>query len=53
VITGKVLDIAVDIAQSLTFGKWEFYELDGKSNKMVYIPEDLLMVFSLEAASSL
>jgi dTDP-4-dehydrorhamnose 3,5-epimerase len=39
VITGKVLDIAVDIRpESPTFGKWEFYELDGKSNKMVYIP---------------
>lgn len=40
VVTGRVLDIAVDIrADSPTFGKWEFYELDGKSNKMVYIPE--------------
>jgi dTDP-4-dehydrorhamnose 3,5-epimerase len=39
VITGKVLDIAVDIRpDSPTFGEWEFYELDGKSNKMVYIP---------------
>jgi dTDP-4-dehydrorhamnose 3,5-epimerase len=39
VITGKVLDVAVDIRpESPTFGKWEFYELDGKSNKMVYIP---------------
>lgn len=40
VVTGRVLDIAVDIRPgSPTFGKWEFYELDGKSNKMVYIPE--------------
>lgn len=40
VVTGRVLDIAVDIRpDSPTFGKWEFYELDGKSNKMVYIPE--------------
>lgn len=39
VIAGKVLDIAVDIRpDSPTFGKWEFFELDGKSNKMVYIP---------------
>jgi dTDP-4-dehydrorhamnose 3,5-epimerase len=39
VIAGKVLDIAVDIRpESPTFGEWEFYELDGKSNKMVYIP---------------
>jgi dTDP-4-dehydrorhamnose 3,5-epimerase len=40
VITGKVLDVAVDIRpESPTFGQWEFYELDGKTNKMVYIPE--------------
>jgi dTDP-4-dehydrorhamnose 3,5-epimerase len=40
VISGKVLDIAVDIRpESPTFGQWEFYELDGKINKMVYIPE--------------
>jgi dTDP-4-dehydrorhamnose 3,5-epimerase len=39
VITGRVLDVAVDIRpESPTFGKWEFFELDGKSNKMVYIP---------------
>ncbi|MEA5404571.1 dTDP-4-dehydrorhamnose 3,5-epimerase [Arcicella sp. DC2W] len=39
VITGRVLDVAVDIRpDSPTFGKWEFFELDGKSNKMVYIP---------------
>jgi dTDP-4-dehydrorhamnose 3,5-epimerase len=44
VITGKGLDIADIRPESTTFGKWEFYELDGKSNKMVYIPEDLLMV---------
>jgi dTDP-4-dehydrorhamnose 3,5-epimerase len=30
------------------FGKWEFYELDGKSNKMVYIPEGFAHGFSLE-----
>ncbi len=39
VITGRVLDVAVDIRpDSPTFGKWEFFELDGESNKMVYIP---------------
>lgn len=40
VVTGRVLDVTVDIRpNSPTFGQWEFFELDGKSNKMVYIPE--------------
>jgi dTDP-4-dehydrorhamnose 3,5-epimerase len=40
VISGRVLDVAVDIRKdSLTFGKWEFFELSGIDNKMVYIPE--------------
>ncbi len=40
VIAGRVLDVAVDIRQdSPTFGQWEFFELDGESNTMVYIPE--------------
>ena len=39
VISGRVLDIAVDMRpESPTFGKWEFYDLDAKTNKMVYIP---------------
>lgn len=39
VISGKVLDIAVDIRpDSPTFGKYEFFELDGETNRMVYIP---------------
>ncbi|WP_435354448.1 dTDP-4-dehydrorhamnose 3,5-epimerase [Emticicia sp. SJ17W-69] len=39
VVSGKVLDIAVDIRpESPTFGKYEFFELDGKTNQMVYIP---------------
>ncbi|MFY8005218.1 MAG: dTDP-4-dehydrorhamnose 3,5-epimerase [Chitinophagaceae bacterium] len=40
VISGKVLDIAVDIRpHSPTFGQWEFYELDSTVHRMVYIPE--------------
>lgn len=39
VISGKVLDVAVDIRpESPTFGKYEFFELDAISNRMVYIP---------------
>ena len=40
VINGRVLDVAVDMRpESPTFGKWEIYDLDAKSNKMVYIPK--------------
>lgn len=40
VIKGKVLDVAVDIRpESLTFGQYEFFELDESSPRMVYIPE--------------
>jgi dTDP-4-dehydrorhamnose 3,5-epimerase len=40
VISGRVLDIAVDLRpESETFGKYEFFDLDGVTNKMVYIPE--------------
>lgn len=40
VITGKVLDIAVDIRpDSPTFGQYEAVELDGERNNMFYIPE--------------
>jgi dTDP-4-dehydrorhamnose 3,5-epimerase len=39
VISGRVLDIAVDMRpESTTFGRWEFYDLDAITNKMVYIP---------------
>lgn len=40
VIKGSVVDVAVDMRpDSQTFGKYEFFELDGESNTMVYIPE--------------
>jgi dTDP-4-dehydrorhamnose 3,5-epimerase len=39
VISGKVLDVAVDIREwSPTYGKWEFFELSGENQSMVYIP---------------
>ncbi|WP_234735177.1 dTDP-4-dehydrorhamnose 3,5-epimerase [Tellurirhabdus bombi] len=39
VISGKVMDIAVDIREdSPTFGKYETFILDPKQNNMVYIP---------------
>jgi len=40
VITGKVLDIAVDIRpNSPTFGKWESFVLDAERANMAYVPE--------------
>lgn len=40
VITGKALDIAVDIRpESPTFGKWESFLLDSAKSNMVYVPE--------------
>jgi dTDP-4-dehydrorhamnose 3,5-epimerase len=40
VIQGRVMDIALDIRpDSPTFGKYELFELDAASGKMVYIPE--------------
>ena len=40
VISGKVLDVAVDIRKSsATYRKWEFFELSAVNQTMVYIPE--------------
>jgi dTDP-4-dehydrorhamnose 3,5-epimerase len=40
VITGKAIDIAVDIRpESPTFGKWESFLLDSEKCNMVYVPE--------------
>lgn len=40
VISGRVLDLALDLRpESLTFGKYELFDLDGTSGTMVYIPE--------------
>lgn len=40
VIHGEVFDVAVDIRQgSPTFGKYVGFNLSGKNNKIIYIPE--------------
>lgn len=40
VISGKVLDVAVDLRKnSPTFGKYETFLLDGKLHNIAYIPE--------------
>lgn len=40
VIKGRVLDVAVDLREgSSTYGKFELFDLDAQSGKMVYIPE--------------
>ncbi len=40
VVTGAVLDVAVDLRKSSpTFGKWVAHELSDENAKMLYIPE--------------
>lgn len=40
VIKGRVLDLALDLRpESPTFGKYELFDLDEKSGRMIYIPE--------------
>jgi dTDP-4-dehydrorhamnose 3,5-epimerase len=40
VITGKALDIAVDLREnSTTFGKYASFLLDSRLNNMVFVPE--------------
>ena len=47
VITGKALDIAVDIRpNSPTFGKWEAFLLDSEKCNMVYVPEEFAHGFA-------
>lgn len=39
VITGEILDIAVDLRQrSATFGRWESFRLSGENKRMLWIP---------------
>ncbi|MBZ5657834.1 MAG: dTDP-4-dehydrorhamnose 3,5-epimerase [Acidobacteriia bacterium] len=39
VITGEVLDVAVDLRQSsTTFGKWESFRLSGENKHMLWVP---------------
>jgi dTDP-4-dehydrorhamnose 3,5-epimerase len=39
VVTGEILDVAVDLRQgSPTFGKWESFTLTGEDKRMLWIP---------------
>ncbi len=39
VITGEIVDIAVDLRQSsVTFGKWESFRLSGDNKRMLWLP---------------
>jgi dTDP-4-dehydrorhamnose 3,5-epimerase len=39
VVTGEILDVAVDLRRSFpTFGKWEAFILSGENKRMVWIP---------------
>ncbi|HET8573288.1 MAG TPA: dTDP-4-dehydrorhamnose 3,5-epimerase [Edaphocola sp.] len=48
VISGKVLDVAVDIREgSPTFGQWVAVELTGYDNKQLYVPRGFAHGFSV------
>jgi dTDP-4-dehydrorhamnose 3,5-epimerase len=39
VVTGKILDVALDLRRSSpTFGKWEMYKLSGRNKYILWIP---------------
>lgn len=39
VITGEILDVALDVRRSSpTFGKWESFQLSGENKRMLWIP---------------
>jgi dTDP-4-dehydrorhamnose 3,5-epimerase len=42
VITGEILDIALDLRQSsASFGKWESFRLSGENKRMLWLPAGL------------
>jgi dTDP-4-dehydrorhamnose 3,5-epimerase len=42
VVTGEILDVAVDLRQSSpSFGKWESFTLSGENKRMLWIPAGL------------
>lgn len=42
VVTGEILDVAVDLRRSSpTFGKWESFALSGENKRMLWIPAGL------------
>lgn len=42
VITGEILDIALDLRESSsTFGKWESFRLSGENKRMLWLPPGL------------
>jgi dTDP-4-dehydrorhamnose 3,5-epimerase len=42
VVTGEVLDVAVDLRRSsATFGKWESFVLSGENKRMLWLPRGL------------
>ena len=42
VITGEILDIALDLRQSsASFGKWESFRLSGENKRMLWLPSGL------------
>jgi dTDP-4-dehydrorhamnose 3,5-epimerase len=53
VITGEVLDVALDLRRSSpTFGKWEAFTLSGENKLMLWIPRGFAHGFRVASASA-
>ena len=53
VITGEILDVAVDLRRSSpTFGKWEAFTLSGENKLMLWIPRGFAHGFRVASANA-
>ena len=53
VITGEVLDVALDLRRSSpTFGKWEVFTLSGENKLMLWIPRGFAHGFRVASANA-
>ena len=53
VITGEILDVALDVRRSSsTFGQWESFKLSGENKLMLWIPRGFAHGFRVAAANT-
>ena len=53
VITGEILDVALDVRRSSpTFGKWEAFNLSGRNKLMLWIPPGFAHGFRVASANA-